>query len=104
MTTSESFKWDEWKDDITDGYVFKCTEPKPKPANGEDHEDYDPYVPWPVSSEQRLVSRANRVSLDAEPDAELTKPPWTPVRDLGDVVNIYDLGVWDNFVDIFHTS
>ena len=103
MTTNESFKWSEWKDDITDGYVFKCMEPKRSGENNQD-EHTDPYVPWPVSSPQRLVSRANKLSLEMESSAILTKPPWEPVRDLSEIINIYDLGFWDNLTDVFHSS
>ena len=28
MTTSESFKWDEWKEDVADGYVVKTSLPR----------------------------------------------------------------------------
>lgn len=105
MTTSESFKWDEWKEDVSDGYVFKCMEPqKSSQANGSIIGGDDPFIPWPVSSPQRLVSRANRLSLEMEPGAQLTLPPWEPVQDLSQIINIYDLGFWDNMRDIFRLS
>lgn len=105
MTTSESFKWDEWKDDVLDGYVYKCMEPMDRNKDDpERDENSDPHVPWPVSSTQRLVSRANQMSMSMEPRAQLDRPPWTVVRDLGEVINIYDLGFWDNLVDVFRLS
>ena len=105
MTTSESFKWDEWKEDVADGYVFKCMEPKKTTlSNGTIPRGDDPFIPWPVSSPQRLVSRANKLSLEMEPDAQLTLPPWEPVHHLSQIINIYDLGFWDNLKDVFRLS
>ena len=121
MTTSESFKWEEWRDDVAEGLVYKNTEPRREGGvemgdgdrmNGastglledivEGDEDKEPHVPWPVESKMRLLSRANRRSLEAEPDANLSKPEWVQVRSLAEVVNIYDLGFWDNLMDCFH--
>ena len=100
MTINESFKWDELKDDIADGYVYKCDEPR---ASGDKSSD-EPTVPWPVSIPQRLVNRANNASIRREHGTRYMHPPWKQVRSLKDIVNIYDLGFGDNFVDIFSTD
>ncbi|KAK3686486.1 palmitoyltransferase swf1 [Vermiconidia calcicola] len=97
MTTNESQKWAGLRDDMADGYVFKASHqslraqnqpwkynsanPIYAQANGdgtvcENESAYEPYVSWPISSDQVLV--------------------WS----LGDIVNLYDLGGWDNFVEI----
>ena len=114
MTTSESFKWEEWRDDVAGGLVYRCAEPRGERGRGENGElrvgggeggggeEGEPKVDWPVESKMRLISRANRRSLEAEPDADLSKPEWVQITSLAEVVNIYDLGFWDNLADCFH--
>ena len=102
MTTNESFKWDEWKEDVSDGHVYKCVESDgAKPAGSRDADEIG--IPWPVSSSQRLVSRANEASLKAEQESRFTEPPWQQVQSMKEIINLYDLGFWDNLMDIFHT-
>lgn len=146
-TTNESFKWDEWAEDVQDGYVYSCTAldyPRPevggcvKPPEGSEGwqatasgthvlghgganggplgendvkrflaryapHDLEPRTSWPVKPVQRLVSRANRMSLEAEllPGTSLGAEPWVKVESLEEVVNIYDLGWSANFRDAF---
>ena len=101
MTTNESFKWDDWKEDVSDGVVYKCEEPRGSKAAGPDGKA-EPIIPWPVSSTQRLVSRGNEASLQAEQESRFTEPPWELVHSMKEVVNLYDLGFWSNLMDIFH--
>lgn len=114
MTTNESQKWSEWKEDMRDGYVFQ--------ANLDDLQNHhrmqnnrDDYgrdwngqlnpalgglasqedVTWPISSNQVLV-RTN----DGKPPRR-QDGLWTRVWDTSDVDNIYDLGGFENFRQVF---
>ena len=135
MTTSESFKWDEWKEDVADGYVVKTSLPRGSDAregvsatttagpdtgaarknpNGRDgyvgnrvevDDEVEPFVPWPGSCRERYASMANRLSRENEPGARTQgNADWRPVWDLRELTNIYDLGFWDNLVDVFRLS
>lgn len=115
MTTNESQKWADLRDDMADGYVFRASRQalnthnqlrkygdrasghanggtNPALRSGEARDE--PYVPWPVSSDQ-LIVRTN----DGMPPFD-QEALWTRVWSLSDVDNIYDLGGWDNFMEI----
>lgn len=116
MTTNESQKWADWRDDMADGIVFKARRSRLQAHNRlrkyGDHADNasasgaanpalssgsdggDPPVHWPVSSDQILVS-----TNDGNPPAG-QEALWTRIWTLSDVDNIYDLGGWDNFMEI----
>ena len=100
MTTNESFKWDEWKEDIADGYVYKTEKPKGPSAHNLDP-NVEPAVSWPVSTPQRLVNRANELSMQQSRGTRYMDPPWQQVQSLKEIVNIYDLGFLDNLTDVF---
>ena len=103
MTTNESFKWDEWKEDIADGYVYRCDEPRNSPPEAGKGTS-EPAVSWPVSISQRLVNRASDASVRREHGIRFMDPPWRQVHSLKDIINLYDLGFWDNFLDVFRTD
>jgi palmitoyltransferase len=114
MTTNESQKWADLRDDMADGFAFKGSREALDAhnrlskrgggyANG--NVDVNPalrstdgreevYVPWPVSSDQIVIRTTDG------------RPPygqdalWTRVWHLSDVVNIYDLGGWDNLMEV----
>lgn len=109
MTTNESQKWSDWKDDMLDGYVFKASRNDlrkhnrrrdiPNGMNGHhnpalDPFDEDPVVTWPLTSDTILVKTSDG------------KPPqgqehlWIRVWGLDDIDNIYDLGGLTNFMDV----
>ncbi|EMC99443.1 hypothetical protein BAUCODRAFT_64138 [Baudoinia panamericana UAMH 10762] len=101
MTTNESQKWADWRDDMGEGCVFKASRKALKAHNrarrgSEDDEDGDAVgaVRWPVESDQ-VVVRTN----DGEPPVG-QEGLWTRVWSLGDVENVYDLGGWDNLVEV----
>lgn len=111
MTTNESQKWADWRDDMKDGLVFKASrkalethdrlrEYGDRPtdsANGKiNHEaPNEPYVSWPVTTDQVLIC-----TQDGQPP-QGEEALWRRVWELHDVDNIYDLGGWDNFMEIF---
>jgi hypothetical protein len=121
MTTNESQKWADWRDDMADGLVFvsSCRAIRSHTTKLQEAQMYgkddagtaadvrlghdlglmagaedDPDVVWPVNSDQIVVRTNNG------------KPPkgqerlWRRIWSLAEVENIYDLGGWDNFVDV----
>lgn len=115
MTTNESQKWADWRDDMADGCVFKASyealqmqqyshghaESNSEQSNGAPSrvqnvtESRDePYVPWPVSSDQVVVY------IDEGKPPPGLETLWTRIWSLNEVDNIYDLGGWDNLMDI----
>lgn len=107
MTTNESQKWSDWKEDISDGCVFKTrladlrrhyqlkNDGKYNPAMTDFESASDRNIWWPVNSDQVLVRTDDG------------RPPigqdmlWTRIWSLDEVDNIYDLGGWQNFVEVF---
>ena len=119
MTTNESQKWADLRDDMADGFVFKASrealkthhrlrkygDPPSGYANGNGSRSGNPalefgqgqeapYVPWPVDGDQVVVR-----TVDGKPPFG-QEALWTRVWNLRDVVNIYDLGGWDNFMEV----
>jgi len=132
MTTNESSKWADLREDMADGVVFKCSREalrthnrlrkygdrnagygngsNPGFANGASGSGYanggsnpalhdwdvadELYVAWPISSDQIVV----RTMDGRAPTGQ--EALWTQVWSLADVVNLYDLGGWDNFMQI----
>ncbi|KAK3659719.1 palmitoyltransferase swf1 [Elasticomyces elasticus] len=113
MTTNESQKWADWRDDMGDGCVFKASRTQlgvhnrsqkygnqgvadDNPALSIGLEDGDDiFVEWPISSDQ-VVVRTN----DGKPPAG-QEGLWTRIWSLDEVENVYDLGGWDNFAEVF---
>lgn len=118
MTTNESQKWSEWKEDMRDGYVFRANMDdlrhhnqrrqirdtivvddetgQPNPAlSGPQAQDE---ITWPISSNQILV-RTN----DGRPPRN-QDGLWTRVWDMSEVDNIYDLGGAENFLQVLRGS
>lgn len=108
MTTNESGKWADWRDDIADGLVFRADKAPENPDDSPRNDEVEPFVDWPISSTQQLV-RSN----DGEPpEARAIWPRnntatgnvrWRRVTGLHEVHNLYDLGFWDNFMDVLYT-
>lgn len=99
MTTNESMKWSEWKDDIAEGLVFRNLETGTENAvMGLGHGGQK--ANWPLSTKQRLINRA----LEDVEEQELHQPPWARVQSLDEVENIYDLGFIGNLKDVLKIS
>jgi len=117
MTTNESQKWADWRDDMADGLVFASSRSAVRAhlkkrledmnggaatgmadfsaalgltANAED----EPYVHWPISSDQIVV----RTNDGQAPRGQ--EGLWRRVWSLDEVHNIYDLGGWDNLMEV----
>ena len=108
MTTNESFKWSEWKGDIADGLVFlndKSTDSGKLSAN-EEFSSRDS-IESAQSNSPKLLNLAIEKPLfdSAKSDQEWREspqPPWVKVRDLSQIVNIYDLGFFNNIREVLH--
>lgn len=116
MTTNESQKWADWRDDISDGDVLrgsrkaldthhrlrKYGDRGIHASNGSIQNDQDidgspsePLVAWPMSTDQVLICTQHGQPPVGE------EALWKRVWSLRDVDNIYDLGGWRNFKEIF---
>lgn len=109
MTTNESSKWADLKEDIADGFVFQSyrrSEDTNGPSTGT---PLGPIVKWPKSNDQWLVRCDDGKSPDDEVEVYdntiLTRPMprWKRLRSLSEVHNLYDLGFWGNLADIIST-
>ena len=115
MTTNESQKWADLRDDMADGIVFKGSREAlsthlrlkkygdradglanggSNPALNSVEFENESDVPWPISSDQIVVR-----TQDGRPPFG-QEALWGRVWSLADVHNLYDLGGWDNFVMI----
>ena len=121
MTTNESSKWSDWKEDIRDKVVFRAEMKQLRenfPPLPEDVEPRDEDVKWPEGvrarwwlvrtrdgeqpKKKRLGSGKrngqNGAATGSEPD-EIPDERWERVQSLAQVENLYDLGFWDNLQD-----
>ncbi|TPX18822.1 uncharacterized protein E0L32_011501 [Thyridium curvatum] len=96
VTTNESMKWSDWKDEMEDGFAYKR---KMGPDHPKDPRVEPMWTRWPVEADQVLVRTENgrppHPSLKLEGSGE-----WEQVWRLKDVENLYDLGFWDNLIDV----
>lgn len=110
MTTNESAKWADWRDDMADGLVFlgqrreetmlmASSASLVKTLSKHPSEDEEPRTTWPLESRHMLVRTRSgqppaslplRISVVAQPDS------FERVWDLAAVENVYDLGFVDN--------
>ncbi len=115
MTTNETSKWADWRDDITDWLVFRSERTIASNEITQKNKEVEPFVDWPISSTQQLVS-----SDDGQPPEDSViftgadagsiprmytteKPRWKRVQSLDEIDNLYDLGFWDNMMDVMPT-
>ncbi|KAK5163951.1 palmitoyltransferase swf1 [Saxophila tyrrhenica] len=112
MTTNESQKWADLREDMADGFCFKGSREELRThqrlrkyghgsaghANGGGNpalhawsDETEVHIPWPVSSDQIVVR-----TMDGRPPRG-QEALWRQVWSLNDVENLYDLGGWDNF-------
>lgn len=99
-TTNESLKWSDWRDDMNDGYVFRRRLPADRRINPRTEARS---TRWPIEPEHILIATSDGVS----PKEEARLPgegEWERVWALKSVENLYDMGFWDNFLDVFITD
>lgn len=109
MTTNETSKWADLKEDIADGFIFQSKRPAGN-MNVSLGSESKPLVNWPISNEQWLIRCEDGQPPDDEVDnASSTstrpaqKPRWERLQSLNEVNNLYDLGFWRNLVDVIST-
>lgn len=112
MTTNESSKWVDWRDDAADGLVFRAER---KTDSSLRNPEMEPFVDWPISSTQQLASTqngeppspqqsdSNNRATSSVSDGAAIPPQWRRVKRLDEVDNLYDLGFWHNFLDTLPT-
>lgn len=97
-TTNETLKWAEWKEDMHDGYAFGRRLPTNRHQRNARFEPA--WTRWPAQPERILVT-----TTDGQPPRPEQQIPgegaWQRVGSLQSVVNLYDLGLWNNMKDIF---
>jgi len=105
VTTNETMKWSDWKYEMEEGYAFRrrMSLDRPKDARFEAL-----WSRWPAETTQIIVHTA-----DGRPPHGGVGPSgmgsddlpgegeWEKVWNLADVENLYDMGFWDNLVDVF---
>lgn len=95
-TTNESMKWSDWQADMSDGFAWKRTLPQDRPRDPSIEPECDR---WPCESLQILMQ-----TEDGDPprgEGAIGVGQWEQVWRLKDVENLYDLGFWDNLMDVF---
>lgn len=98
MTTNETSKWADWREDIADGMVHKITQSKKLLSGEQTHHLSESNVKWPIKSEQNIVCCHDVGSLEAL-NRKYGEENVTRVQSLGEVHNLYDLGFWRNLQD-----
>jgi palmitoyltransferase len=128
MTTNESAKWSDWKEDIGDKVVFRAEMKKIRESFSPLPEDVEPReedVRWPTGvrakwwlvrtrdgeqPKKRKFGGAKGQGQNGKAAAvgegngrseeeEIPDERWTRVQSLAQVENLYDLGFWDNLRD-----
>lgn len=114
MTTNESAKWADWKEDVQDDVVWRAEVQRLRdtyPRLPSDVEPDDRIVQWPLEvrakwwmvrtrdGEQPTFKQAgSQIQDDTEP-SDVPDQRWQRVRTMREVDNLYDRGFWTNFVD-----
>lgn len=100
-TTNESMKWSDWQHEMRDGFAFKRRMVKDRQKDL----GVEPgWTRWPAETEQVLVRTESGRPPSVDDDNDKDMPgvgEWEVVWALKDVENLYDIGFWDNLVDVF---
>ena len=124
-TTNETFKWDEWKEDIKGGEVYIADVDEREAegfrsarggvvgggggggdGGGDGAGRYtEPKVPWPNKLRQVIVRLPMQEGYSREDGAaqrvELPREfEWRRVRKVTQMENLYDLGFWRNLKEV----
>ena len=89
-------KWSDWQAEMTDGFAFK----RALAADRQKNERYEAaWTSWPCDSQQILLRTDDGTPPGLVDDTGVGQ--WERVWKLRDVENLYDLGFWDNLMDVF---
>ena len=120
MTTNESSKWADWRDDMADGVVFlgqrreetmqECYSARSSSTTspnstlpGRPSEEEEPPTTWPLESRHILIRTQTGQppkSLPSRIQSVAKEDSFERVWNLAAVENVYDLGFWDNLVEV----
>ncbi|KAJ9640474.1 palmitoyltransferase swf1 [Coniosporium tulheliwenetii] len=107
MTTNESGKWADLRDDMADGMVWVGTR-----DSAEDSQEVesieegseDGGAEWPLRSTKVVVRTRDGgppiFAVDDETASGVVNGSWRRCWRLGELDNIYDLGFWDNLQEV----
>jgi palmitoyltransferase len=102
MTTSECGKWSDWREEVTDGSAYVA--PINYNESSRAQHRWDEKSTWPKRSRQFLVLTNDGLpprNLQPEIKAVVGEyAQWRRCRNLKEVDNIYNLGVWRNLRDV----
>ena len=103
-------KWADWKQDMNEGVVFVAQVDESRRYQGDgyssgrfDHSQDHDDVAWPHRAEQCLVMTRDGMPPRQVPDRiakVIVEDSWRRIYRLKEVVNIYDLGFWDNLIEV----
>lgn len=96
-TTNETLKWSDWQIEMHDGYVFKGK----LPTNRDRNPVLEPPTSWKADSQQIILWTEDGSFPDARHSNLPADMEWERVWSLAEVENVYDLGFWDNAMDVF---
>jgi len=105
MTTNETSKWADWKEDIADGLVYGTELTSEELSALRKDPEVEPEIYWPKTSNQRLAQSHNGQppeprSGEQSPASDTQGSGFRKIDGLHEVENIYDLGFWDNLKDV----
>lgn len=91
-------KWADWQAEMSDGYAFK----RALSLDRQKDESIEPvWTRWPVESVQIVVRTEDGLPPRERGPEAIGIGEWERVWKLRDVENLYDLGFWDNILDVF---
>ncbi|KAL2257780.1 hypothetical protein VTK26DRAFT_9175 [Humicola hyalothermophila] len=97
-TTNESMKWSDWQAEMDEGCAFKR---RLDPRRIKDVSVEPAWTRWPAEAEQVLMRTGDGKPPVARKGKVLPgEGEWEAVWRLRDVENLYDLGWWDNVLDV----
>lgn len=114
MTTNESAKWADWKEDVQDNVVWRAEVQRLRetyPRLPSDVEPEDRLIQWPQEvrakwwmvrtrdGEQPTFKKAGSQIQDDTVASDVPDERWERVRSMREVENLYDRGFWTNVVD-----
>ena len=110
MTTNETSKWSGLREDMADGMVWKgrkssiLGQDRPSEADHPISGDFElgRTTRWPISVDQLVVRTNDGKPPDLMPRSGRShEAVWSRCRHLDEIENLYDLGFWDNFRDVW---
>jgi palmitoyltransferase ZDHHC4 len=102
-TTNESSKWSDCREDMYEGIIFVGEHKMRRPGEPGQNPDIEPSTPWPTSSRFALLKTEDGNFPEVLPEIlqDVDKNSWKRCYRLSQVENIYDLGFWDNLMEVF---